>query len=253
MLFRMFIGCGITLFQQLSGQNCVLFYAPILFKVLGFSSNAGATMATIGVGAAKFVFSILNFVVIDTLGRRPLLMIGIFILSASTLLLGTLTIVYIDPYLVLSNSETELTDCSNLTLISQSEYTFPTNNTFPSSVQTSISATKWISLVLFMIYVGGYEISFGNIAWLLLTELFPPSVRGQAFSLCTTINWSMNLIVSITLLSIYHGILGYTYILFSAFCSIALVFVFFTVPETKKKSLEKISEELKNSKLCPKV
>ena len=143
----MFFGCGITLFQQLSGQNCVL-YALILFKVLGFSSNASATMATIGVGAAKFLFFIMNFVVIDTLGRRPLLMI--FLLSASTLLLGTLTIVYIDPYLVLSNSETELTGCSNLTLISQSEYTLPTNNTFTSSVQTTISATKWISLMLFM-------------------------------------------------------------------------------------------------------
>ncbi|KAI6647909.1 Solute carrier family 2, facilitated glucose transporter member 12-like [Oopsacas minuta] len=231
MLQRMLIGCMVVLFQQLSGQNSLLYYTPTLLKVLGFPSNQAATLATIGVGANKFLFSIITFFTIDKLGRRPLSLI--------------------DPHLILSNnSSIHLANCDNTTLSPQSEYIFPNNLTLSNSQHTSVTATKWLSLILLMIYVGAYEISFGSIAWLLLCELFPPSVRGQAVSLATTVNWAMNFIVAVSILSVYHLLLGYMYIMYGVFCLIALCSVFFLVPETKGRSLENISEELKTAKMC---
>ena len=243
MLHRLLIGCTVVLFQQLSGQNSLLYYAPTLFKLLGFSSGIAATLATVGVGLVKFLCSIFNLYSLDKFGRRPLLLIGISILAFSMLLLGSLSIAFVDPHLLLSTSQAR--ECNNYTIVSQSEYTFPANTTLTSS----LTATKWMSLILLMAYVGAYEISFGSISWLLLTELFPPSVRGQAVSLSTTVNWSMNLIISVTLLSIYHALLGYTYIIYGLFCVLGLVCLFVMVPETKGKSLEKISDELKYRKL----
>ena len=249
MLLRMFIGSTIALFQQLSGQNSVLFYAPTLFKALGFTSNSAATLATICIGVTKFLSSIITFFTIDKLGRRPLLLIGISILAVSMLLIGSLSVVFIDPHLVLSsNFNAQLSNCDNTTLSSNAEYIMPTNLTLTQSERTSLIATKWISLVLFMMYIGAYETSFGTIAWLILTEIFPPSVRGRAVSLASTVNWLMNFLVSISLLSFYNTILGYTYIMYGCFCVLAVVFAFFMVPETKGKSLEKISKEIKDKK-----
>ena len=248
MLYRMLIGCMVVLFQQLSGQNSLLYYTPTLLKVLGFSSDQTATLATLGVGAVKFVSTIFTLFFIDKIGRRPLLLIGISLLAISMLLLGSLSIAYIDPHLVLANSSTHLSGCENNSLLTQSEYTFPVNLTLSLYEQTSLTVTKWFSLILLMLYVGAYGLSFGSIGWLLLTEFFPPSIRGQAVSLSSTVNWVMNLLISVSLLSVYHLLLGYMYILYGAFCVLALIFVFFTVPETKGKSLERISQEFKKKK-----
>ncbi|KAI6661314.1 Solute carrier family 2, facilitated glucose transporter member 12-like [Oopsacas minuta] len=250
MLQRMIIGCMVVLFQQLSGQNSLLYYTPTLLKVLGFPSNQAATLATIGVGANKFLFSIITFFTIDKLGRRPLLLIGISLLAVSMLLLGSLSVAFVDPYLILSSNTVHLSNCDNTTVLTQSEYILPNNLTLSVSEQIHFRITKWLSLILLIVYVGAYEICFGSIGWLLLTELFPPSVRGQAVSLCITVNWVMNFIITVSLLSIYHLLLGYMYIVYGVFCVIGLVCVFFMVPETKGRSLEMISDGLKNRKLC---
>ena len=253
MLLRMFIGSTITLFQQLSGQSSILFYAPTLLKTLGFTSNSAATLASICMGVTKFISSIIAFFTIDKLGRRPLLLIGTSLLAISMLLLGGLSVAFIDSHLVMTtgnNSIADLSKCNHTTQSTQSEYTFPINATFSSSEQTSITATKWASLILFMLYIAAYQISYGAVSWLLLTEIFPSSVRGQAFSLASTVNWVMNFIVSSTLLSLYHTLLGYTYIIYGMSSVLALVFIFFMVPETKGKSLEKISQDFRKKKLC---
>ena len=253
MILRMFIGSTIALFQQLSGQNSIFFYAPTLLKTLGFTSNSAATLASLCMGITKFIFSIIIFFTIDKLGRRPLLLIGTSLLAISMLLLGGLSVAFIDSHLVMTtgnNSIADLSKCNHTTQSTQSEYTFPINATFSSSEQTSITATKWASLILFMIYIAAYETSFGTIAWLILTEMFPPSVRGQAVSLASTVNWIMNFIVSFTMLSLYNALLGYTYVIYGSFCVLAVIFVYFMVPETKGKTLEKISQEFKNKKIC---
>ena len=252
----MFIGSGIALFQQLSGQNSILFYAPTLLKTFGFTSNFSATLATISIGTTKFISCIITFFTIDKVGRRPLLIFGTLLLALTMLLLGSLSVIFLDPYLVLATNNStsgEFSTCYNTSSVSkstQTEYTFPENATWSSSEQTSITVTKWLSLSILMVYILAYEISFGTIAWLILTEMFPPSVRGQAVSLATTVNWTTNFIVSFTLLSIYNELLGYTYIIYGICCVLAVVFVIVMVPETKGKSLEKISQDLKYKKLC---
>lgn len=244
----MLIGCMVVFFQQLSGQNSLLYYTPTLLKVLGFPSNQAATLATIGVGANKFIFSIITLFAIDKIGRRPLLLTGITLLAVSMFALGSLSVAFIDPHLVLTTSPAvQLPNCS--TLLNQPEYFLPSNLSLSAQENALFVYTKWMSLILLMLYVAAYQICFGSIGWVLLTELFPPSVRGQAVSLCTAVNWIMNFVITVSLLSVYHLLLGYMYIMYGIFCVIALFCVFFMVPETKGKSLERLSSELKKRKL----
>jgi MFS family permease len=65
----------IPLFQQLSGINVVMFYAPILFSTIGFGSNASLYSAVI-VGVVNIISTIVSIVLVDKIGRRALFLEG---------------------------------------------------------------------------------------------------------------------------------------------------------------------------------
>ncbi len=84
------IGIGLGFFQQFTGINTVIYYAPTIFKLSGFSTNTVAILATMGVGLVNVLATIAALPLIDRIGRKPLLYIGmtlmtvcLFCLSAS--------------------------------------------------------------------------------------------------------------------------------------------------------------------------
>eukprot|EP00111_Clytia_hemisphaerica_P007116 TCONS_00020680-protein len=91
MRMRMMIGCSVILFQQLTGQPTVLYYAPVLFKRLGFNMNTSATLATIGLGIVKVVFTMGTLLSVDKLGRRKFLLVGATIMTISLITLSAVT------------------------------------------------------------------------------------------------------------------------------------------------------------------
>jgi sugar porter (SP) family MFS transporter len=82
------IGIGLAIFQQITGINTVIYYAPTILQGVGFS-EAGAIAATaLGVGVVNVGFTILAVRIIDRAGRRPLLIIGLIGMVVSLVLLG---------------------------------------------------------------------------------------------------------------------------------------------------------------------
>lgn len=71
------VGVGLAIFQQLVGINTVIYYAPTIFGYAGFSSASAAILATSIVGVVNFLSTILSLLLVDRLGRRPLLLIGV--------------------------------------------------------------------------------------------------------------------------------------------------------------------------------
>lgn len=71
------IGLGLAFFQQVTGINTIIYYAPTIFKMAGFQSSAVAILATMGVGVVNVIFTIIALPLIDRWGRRPLLLIGL--------------------------------------------------------------------------------------------------------------------------------------------------------------------------------
>lgn len=85
------IGIGLAIFQQITGINTIIYYAPTIFQLAGFGSAERSILATAGVGAVNVLMTIVSMKLLDRVGRRPLLLTGI---SGMIVSLGVLGIVF---------------------------------------------------------------------------------------------------------------------------------------------------------------
>jgi sugar porter (SP) family MFS transporter len=82
------VGIGLAIFQQVTGINTVIYYAPLIIQSAGISSASGAILATAGIGVVNVLMTIVAMWVIDRVGRRPLLLVGIAGMVVTLGLLG---------------------------------------------------------------------------------------------------------------------------------------------------------------------
>ena len=86
-MLLIFIGIMLSVFQQFVGINVVLYYAPEIFKNVGFDTNA-SLLQTIIVGAVNLIFTVVAIVTVDKLGRKPLQIIGAVVMAVAMFALG---------------------------------------------------------------------------------------------------------------------------------------------------------------------
>lgn len=83
------IGIGIMFVQIATGINAIIYYAPTIFKTLGFSSNHDALFITIFIGIINFLMTFIAYVFVDKVGRKPLLLIGLTGMLISLIVLSS--------------------------------------------------------------------------------------------------------------------------------------------------------------------
>ncbi|XP_077000164.1 solute carrier family 2, facilitated glucose transporter member 12 [Tamandua tetradactyla] len=104
---------------------------------------------------------------------------------------------------------------------------------------------KWLSLVSLLVYVAAFSIGLGPMPWLVLSEIFPGGIRGRAMALTSSMNWGINLLISLTFLTVTDRIgLPWVCFIYTIMSLASLAFVVVFIPETKGCSLEQISVEL---------
>ena len=102
-----------------------------------------------------------------------------------------------------------------------------------------------VATVALAFYVGAFAVSLGPIVWLLIAEIYPLRVRGQAASIATMSNWASNLVVAVSYLSIIAAIgRAGTFGMYAGITALSLVYVVVKVPETKGLSLSQIEAEI---------
>ena len=107
-----------------------------------------------------------------------------------------------------------------------------------------------LTMISIMVYSASFMFSWGPIAWVLIAELFPNTIRGAAVAIAVAFQWVFNFIVSSTFVPMFNMHLEpgddfghwFTYGLYGVICIVAAVFVWKLVPETKGKSLEDMSK-----------
>jgi len=82
------VGIGLAIFQQVTGINTVIYYAPMIIQSAGISSASGAILTTAGIGVVNVLMTIVSMWLIDRIGRRPLLLTGIAGMTVTLGLLG---------------------------------------------------------------------------------------------------------------------------------------------------------------------
>ncbi|MGL4452839.1 MAG: sugar porter family MFS transporter [Sarcina sp.] len=111
----------------------------------------------------------------------------------------------------------------------------------------SIDTSAIITVIFIAVYIFAFAISWGPIAWVLIGEIFPMSVRGVGASFGSAANWLGNFIVTqffLIILALFHNNVGGPFGIFAIFSFLAIPFVMKFVPETHGKSLEEIQDEL---------
>ncbi len=107
----------------------------------------------------------------------------------------------------------------------------------------------WIAVASLMAYVGSFAVGLGPVFWLVLSEIYPLRIRGRAMSVGTAANWSANLIVALSFLTLTEVVgKAATFWLYAAVSIGAWLFAFFLVPETKGKTLEEIEAYMRSGK-----
>ncbi|XP_059430976.1 D-xylose-proton symporter-like 3, chloroplastic [Corylus avellana] len=103
----------------------------------------------------------------------------------------------------------------------------------------------FVAVAGLLLYVGCYQISFGPISWLMVSEIFPIRTRGRGISLAVLTNFGSNALVTFAFLPLKE-LLGAEnlFLLFGAIALLSLVFVVLLVPETKGLSLEEIETKI---------
>lgn len=97
------------------------------------------------------------------------------------------------------------------------------------------------ALIFIIIYTASFMMSWGPICWVLISEIFPNTIRSQAVAIAVAAQWIANFTVSSTFPSLSEWSIGGTYLIYAAFALLSAIFVWKFVPETKGKTLEEMS------------
>ena len=198
------VGVGLAIFQQITGINTIIYYAPTILQQVGVtgSGNQAAILGGAAIAAVNLLATIAVVPLVDRIGRRVLLIGGMVVMSLSLAAVAAALLL-------------------------------------PGVLQNQ----PWIVIALLMTYVVGFAVGLGPVFWLMISEIYPLQVRGIAMSIATIANWAANLLVALTFLTLFD-VIGRpaTFILYAALCVAAIVFAFLLVPETKGRSLEDIED-----------
>jgi SP family xylose:H+ symportor-like MFS transporter len=145
-----FVGVALSVFQQVVGINTVCYYGPMIFAEMGYHMDA-SFLGMLIASTVNFMATMIVVLIVDKVGRKPLLIVGGLIIGLSMLSLGSLF----------------------------------------RAEQTGV-----YGLIAMCCFLAGFAISFGPIVWIMMTELFPAPIRGQAMSFAVTSQWIANLLVS---------------------------------------------------------
>merc|ERR1719450_1724212 len=216
-------------------------YAGDIAQSVGFCGETLSNLATIMLGLVKVVATLVSLLLVDKLGRRTLLLTGVGVIVVSlACLVSTATYQEVHDG-VAHQACLEYQTPVNVTLDDDDDSQCP-----PSTLPQHVSIISFIALVT---YITAYSVSFGPISWILLSELFPVNIKARAMSLGQAVNWTTNVVVSFTFLDLVHTFTLPTVFGFYLVMSVvSMVYIYYYVPETKNRTLEEISLELRQER-----
>lgn len=198
------VGIGLSLFQQFVGINVIFYYSSVLWQAVGFSERDSLAITVI-TSVTNIVTTFIAIGTVDRFGRKPLLIVGSVGMS---LTLGTMA------------------------------YLFGTAGMDAAGKPVLEGTAGPLALVAANLYVFCFGLSWGPMVWVLLGEMFNNRIRARALALAGSAQWLANFAVSSTFPALRTAGLGLAYGLYTAAAMASLVFVLLFIRETKGKELE---------------
>jgi sugar porter (SP) family MFS transporter len=252
------VGLVVGILQQITGVNAIYFYAPTIFEQSGVGTNAAFAQA-VWVGLINVIFTVAAMLAIDRLGRKPLLMAGLFGVVVSmgvcgygfataTYQLSPAKVAHLDPALDVARLQPML------------DVPFRSDVAFKAALRTHlgaadshaheaalISAAIDMNPVLVLAgilgFVASFAFSLGPVMWVLFSEIFPNHMRGFAISVVGLVNSAVSFVVQLMFpWQLAHLGSATTFLIYGAFALLGLLLVQRLVPETKGSTLEQLED-----------
>ena len=201
------VGVGLATFQQLVGINVVFYYGAVLWQAVGFSEQ-DALLINVLSGALSIGACIVTVLLIDRIGRKPLLWVGSAGMAVSLALVA---------------------------------FAFASGS-LDAAGKLQLSGNMGVlALVAANVYVIFFNVSWGPVMWVMLGEMFPNQIRGSGLAVAGLAQWGANFLITWTFPMLLAGIgLAAAYGLYAAAALISVFFVLKFVHETKGRELEQM-------------
>ena len=257
--FIMIVGITLGILQQVTGINAIYFYATSIFKQTGIGTDAAFSSGVL-LSFTTVVFTFLAIYLIDRMGRRPLLLVGMSGIAVSLLLCA-----YSFSQATYELSATEINSFENIDNYKLTEFqdiNYDSDVTFKNDIKAAIGNQVYAlnegaileaaidmnaTLVLIGIlgFIACFAFSLGPVMWVMLSEIFPNRYRGLAIGVIGFINsFSSWLIQQIFPWEISNLGSALTFFIYGLIATVGMLLFIKILPETKGKSLEEIETEL---------
>lgn len=202
---QLVMSIAIPFFQQVTGINVIAFYAPIVFRTIGFGESA-SLMSAVMTGVVGIVTTSVSMVLVDRVGRRALLIAGGVLMFGGQLVVGGIMAGKLGDHGSLSKGYAD------------------------------------VVLVLIGLYVAGFGISWGPLGWLIPSEIFPLEIRAAGQSITVAVNFLFTFLVGQTFLSMLCHFKYGIFFFFGGWVAVMTAFVYALLPETKNVPIEQMEK-----------
>ncbi|GAA3212232.1 sugar porter family MFS transporter [Microbacterium terregens] len=201
------VGIGLSVLQQFTGINVIFYYSTTLWQAVGFTEQDSLTITVI-TSVTNIVTTIVAILLIDKVGRKPLLLVGAM---GQFVCLAVLAVIFATAPIV--NGEPML--------------------------EGAAGTTALLAANLYVVFFGA---SWGPVVWVLLGEMFSNRIRAVALSVAAAAQWAANFVISTTFPALASVGLGLAYGVYTFFAFVAIFFVLRFVRETKGRTLESMTD-----------
>lgn len=254
------IGLVVGVAQQITGINAIFFYATDIFEQSGIGQNAAFAQAVL-IGVINVVFTIIAMLLIDKMGRKPLLLIGVagIVISMTIAAYGFKQATYSLTEEAVSELSEDLDKTKLTPLVGQAfandvEFKRAVKDALgnveaskheASIIKAAVDMNPLLILIGILGFVASFAISLGPVMWVLFSEIFPNYIRGIAISFVGFVNSAVSYLVQQffpwELSNLGNSM---TFLIYGAFALIAFILIYRILPETKGKSLEELESIL---------
>jgi SP family sugar:H+ symporter-like MFS transporter len=203
------VGIGLSVFQQFVGINVIFYYSSVLWRAVGFSENSSLQITVIS-GAVNILTTLVAIALIDRVGRKPLLLIGS---TGMTVTLGTMAVIF-----------GTATSAHGQPVLHGAEGT--------------------VALIAANAFVFFFGMSWGPAVWVILGERFPNRLRASALALAASAQWIANWAISTSFPSLKNAGLGLAYGIYAGFALLSFIFVRLAITETRGRELEQMPDQI---------
>ncbi|CAL1352122.1 unnamed protein product [Linum trigynum] len=281
----LYAGVTVQVAQQFVGINTVMYYSPTIVQFAGFASKSVALALSLITSGLNAVGSIISMMVVDKYGRRRLMIISMFgIISCLIILavvfrqasLGAPGIDFVDTKhfgsnvtcpSYLENFHKPKWGCTQCLKAKCSFCSNPADKTAPGACLIDTKAMQeeceaehrvfyeegcpskigFLAVLLLGLYIISYSPGMGTAPWIVNSEIYPLRYRGVGGGIAAVANWTSNLLVSLTFLTMTQTLtVAGAFLMFAAISFIMLVAIFLFVPETKGLQFEEVEKLLRD-------